>query len=60
MFKINVPDNEDIINILCVTNKAKGNNLVSTLKDMGHMAFTDLPLILQLELKLVYFTPSFA
>ena len=46
MFKNNVPDNEETINILCVTNKAKGNNLVSTLKDMGHLAFTDLPLIL--------------
>ncbi len=27
---------------------------------MGHLAFTDLPLILQLELKLIYFTPSYA
>ena len=30
------------------------------LNGIGHMAFTDLPLILQLELRIIQFTPSFA
>lgn len=46
MFLNNVPENEETVNILCATNTSKGTNLVSTLKGMGHLAFTDLPLIL--------------
>ena len=46
MFLNNVPENESIVNILCITNKAKDQSLISTLKGMGHLAFTDLPLIL--------------
>jgi hypothetical protein len=39
---------------------ASKGNLLGVLHGVGHMAFTDLALILLLELRLVMFTPSFA
>ncbi len=35
-------------------------SILCMLKGVGHMAFTDLSLLLLLELRLVQFTPSFA
>jgi hypothetical protein len=40
--------------------KEGGNNVLAVINGASHMAFTDLPMLLMLELRLCFFTPSFA
>ena len=62
MFMGNEPDNWKELNRLYI--QMKGNNkkrdLLALLNGVGHMAFTDLSLLLLLEFRLITFTPSFS
>jgi len=58
LFQGNFSDNWEVVTKLY--KGAQKNCILSMLNGIGHMAFTDLPLILQLELRLVTFTPSFS
>lgn len=66
MFTDNVPDNWKLLDTLFRDAKRKNagttkeGSILCTLKGVGHMAFSDLSLILLLELRLIQFTPSFA
>lgn len=41
-------------------NTSDDRNILCMLNDVGHMAFSDLSLILLLELRIIQFTPSFS
>ena len=64
MFHANVEGNWELINMLFREAKARMNrnpddgNLLCLLNDVGHSAFSDLSLLLLLELRLINFTPS--
>lgn len=67
MFTSNVEDNWKLLDTLFRDAKRRGGDasskegsILCLLKGVGHMAFTDLSLILLLELRLIQFTPSFA
>lgn len=60
LFMANDPDNWKELNRLFI--QMKGTNkkdLLGMLNGVGHMAFTDLSLLLLLEFRLITFTPSF-
>eukprot|EP00347_Sterkiella_histriomuscorum_P003348 403364636 len=60
IFQGNVEKNWQLTNSFFQGKVDNKNNILSLLNNIGHMAFTDLPLILQLELRIIMFTPSFA
>jgi hypothetical protein len=63
LFHMNLGENWELLTHLFDNKnmiKASNKNLLCLLNNVGHMAFTDLSLILLLELRLVMFTPSFS
>lgn len=60
MFQGNVEKNWRLTLQLFDNKKQNDKNLLALLKNIGHMAFTDLPLIMQLEMRIVTFTPTFS
>lgn len=66
MFNGNVPDNWKLLDTLFRDAKRRNSqspdegSILCMLKGVSHMAFTDLSLLLLLELRLIQFTPSFA
>lgn len=64
LFQANVEGNWELIHFLMKDAKRrqsdKEGSILCMLNDVGHMAFSDLALILLLELRLISFTPSFA
>jgi hypothetical protein len=68
LFQNNVPENWRLLDTIFRDAKRHQNDyssqnegsILCILKGVGHMAFSDLSLILLLELRLIQFTPSFA
>ena len=66
IFHANVERNWDLLNSLFAEARARmrgtsdDGSLLCLLNDVSHMAFTDLSLLLLLELRIISFTPSFA
>lgn len=53
MFQANVEKNWRLTAQLFDNKKLEPYNMLALLKNMGHMAFTDMPLIMQLEMRIV-------
>ena len=66
IFQANVEGNWELLNKLFDSARARmtrspdDGNILCYLSNVGHMAFSDLSLLLLLELRLINFTPSFA
>ena len=61
IFQVNAEGNWEMLHLLFKDAKRRGEgSILCMLNDVGHMAFSDLALILLLELRLIRFTPSFA
>ena len=66
IFHANAEGNWELLNDIFKDARARMNrnpddgNLLCLLNDVSHMAFSDLSLLLLLELRIINFTPSFA